>query len=455
MSIKVLIVDDSNFFRRRISEIIASDPGMEVVGTVSNGKDAVAMVSSLKPDVVTMDVEMPIMDGINAVKGIMSACPTPIIMFSSLTQESADITFNALEAGALDFITKNFDDIARDKEEARKFILSKIRDISRKHNQVVSIAISKYNYGKTSTGVAQTSKKERTAFENRNGTESKSYRSGLDSSRIFQRPVTEPHRYTSSNKTVGFQTNSTRTLLRSDSAVYSPKIAKPVSHVYEKVFKNEPDPKIAVPLNVKELTAATFEPSGKKYSLVAIGASTGGPIAIQSVISRIPADFPVPILVVQHMPATFTTSFAARLDKMSKISVREAHHGDQLVPGVAYIAPGAKQMYIDTRKSHNYAIKVTESDPSINFRPCIDLTFVSVNNAYKGKVLAVILTGMGADGCAGCRLLKQSGATVWAQNEETCVIYGMPQAVVNDSIASITLPIQDIGECIVREVMSR
>ena len=163
MSIKVLIVDDSNFFRRRISEIIASDPGMEVVGTVSNGKDAVAMVSSLKPDVVTMDVEMPIMDGINAVKSIMSACPTPIIMFSSLTQESADITFNALEAGALDFITKNFDDIARDKEEARKFILSKIRDISRKHYQVVSIAICKYNYRKTSTGAAQTSKNEGTA----------------------------------------------------------------------------------------------------------------------------------------------------------------------------------------------------------------------------------------------------------------------------------------------------
>ena len=319
MPTKVLIVDDSSFFRKRLKEIIESDPTMSVVGEAKDGKEGVDMTVKLRPDVITMDVEMPVMDGITSVKEIMAKCPTPVLMFSSLTHEGASATFKALEAGAIDFMPKNFDDIARNKEEARKFILGKIRDISRKHYQVVSIAISKYNYGKTSTGVAQTSKNERTAVENRNSTESKSYRSSLDSSRISQRPVTEPHRYTSSNKTVGFQTNSTRTSLRSEPAVHSPKIAKPVSHVYEKSFKNEPEPKSAVPLNVKELTAATFEPSGKKYLLVAIGASTGGPIAIQSVISRIPADFPVPILVVQHMPATFTTSFAARLDKMSKI----------------------------------------------------------------------------------------------------------------------------------------
>ena len=136
MAIRVLIVDDSSFFRRRINEIISSDPGMEVVGSAANGKEAVAMVAELRPDVVTMDVEMPVMDGINAVKNIMSTNPTPIIMFSSLTKESADITFNALEAGALDFITKTFDEIARNKEQIMSVIRDKIRDISRKKYQV-------------------------------------------------------------------------------------------------------------------------------------------------------------------------------------------------------------------------------------------------------------------------------------------------------------------------------
>lgn len=434
MAIRVLIVDDSSFFRRRISEIITSDGSMEVAGSATNGREAVKMAAELRPDVITMDVEMPIMDGINAVKGIMSSTPTPIIMFSSLTKESADTTFNALEAGALDFITKNFDDIARNKEQAIESIRNKIKDIAKKRYQVVSIARSKYGYDKAvpvATSINTATPRTTTT-------------------------TTATSTTTTARSTVSTKPTTTTPLARSPIATKfgaSSSINNTASTI--KPVTVESPQKTPVPVGVKEANANTFKPSGKSYSIVAIGSSTGGPVALQTVLTKIPANFPLPIVVVQHMPATFTTTFAARLDKMCKIHVVEAKHGDRLLPGYAYLAPGGKQLYIDGRTAPNYTLKVAESDASINFKPCVDLTFASINNAFKHKVLAMILTGMGSDGCNGCRLLKQSGSTIWAQNEETCVIYGMPQAIVNASIAQLTLPIQDLGDCIVKEIMTR
>lgn len=463
MAIRVLIVDDSSFFRRRINEIISSDPGMEVVGSAANGKEAVAMVAELRPDVVTMDVEMPVMDGINAVKNIMSTNPTPIIMFSSLTKESADITFNALEAGALDFITKTFDEIARNKEQIMSVIRDKIRDISRKKYQVVSFARSKYNYGRiggasssgdVNRGSSAAGRFSETGhgFNNGRNVSGSVHPAGGYSTRPAPGIV---HRTGGSTGGISGRYTGYHGTISSGSGSF-PHHGTGISTGFDSGHHDhiEPEQKTPVPMSVKELTEITFKPTGKSYSVVAIGASTGGPIALQNVLTSLPSDFPLPIILVQHMPGTFTTSFAARLDKLSRIKVVEAQNGEPLLPGCAYLAPGGKQMYVENKDHHNFFLKVTDSDPSINFKPCVDLTFASINNAYKGKVLAVILTGMGSDGCKGCRLLRQSGATIWAQNEETCVIYGMPQAVVNESTAEITLPIQDIGRCIVKEVMS-
>lgn len=465
MAIKVLIVDDSSFFRKRISDIISADPSMAVAGFAANGREAIKMTAELKPDVVTMDVEMPIMDGIEAVKGIMAETPTPIIMFSSLTKESADVTFNALEAGALDFITKNFDDIARNKEEALDAIRAKIKDIARKKYQLHAIprtgsgTSSPVSRTTTSSSITRTanstaSSYSSSAIRSSGVTSSTTSSAGSSYSRpstlgssLFNRGTTST--FSRPSATSGTSTLSTRTTATSTFSRPTTSATPVVSSFDASKTKKTP-----VPMSVKEMTAATYKPTGKSYSIVAIGSSTGGPVALQSVVTALPANFPLPVVIVQHMPATFTTTFAQRLNKMSLIHVKEAENGDVLQPGHVYLAPGGKQLVIENKRSSSMTLKVSDSDLSINFKPCVDLTFASICNAYKGKVLAMILTGMGADGHDGCRLLKQNGATIWAQNEDTCVIYGMPQAIVNDSIAQITLPIQDIGACIVKEVMN-
>lgn len=187
------------------------------------------------------------------------------------------------------------------------------------------------------------------------------------------------------------------------------------------------------------------------YGLLFIGASTGGPMALQKVIPLLPASFPLPVIIVQHMPVGFTEPFANRLDRSSKIHVKEAEPGDTLAPGNAYIAPGGKQMILE-RAGGTIRLKIGESSPDIIFRPCIDLTAASVANVYGGRVLSVILTGMGADGCKGCSLIRNLGGTVWAQNEETCVVYGMPQAVMNAGVASTAIPLEYIAEAILTEL---
>ncbi|MEO4048382.1 chemotaxis response regulator protein-glutamate methylesterase [Pseudomonas sp. CAU 1711] len=362
MAVKVLVVDDSGFFRRRVSEILSSDPEIKVVGTATNGREAIDQALALKPDVITMDYEMPMMDGITAVRNIMQRCPTPVLMFSSLTHEGARVTLDALDAGAVDYLPKNFEDISRNPEKVKALLCEKVHTIARSNRRYSTFSPAAPSPAASSAPAASST----------------------------------PAR----------------------SAAPAP-VARP-----------SPAP-----------AASGGAPKRKAYRLVAIGTSTGGPVALQRVLTQLPANFPAPIVLIQHMPAAFTKAFAERLDKLCRITVKEAEDGDLLRPGLALLAPGGKQMMVDGRG----AVKILPGDERLNYKPCVDITFGSAAKSYGDKVLAVVLTGMGADGREGARLLKQGGSQVWAQDEASCVIYGMPMAVVKANLADAVYGLDEIG----------
>lgn len=353
MPIRVLIVDDSSFFRRQITRVLSEDPRLNVVGAAEDGKDAIEKTKSLSPDVVVMDVEMPVMNGIDATRQIMQHHPTSILMFSSLTTDGAKATLDALDAGAVDFLPKKFEDIARDKKDAAKVLC----------DRVVTIARRSHKPAATHAAVA---------------------------SRSAEAPKARA-------------------------------------------------------------TGGVNKQAKGKLELVAIGTSTGGPVALQNVLTALPANFPTPIILVQHMPGTFTPAFAKRLDGLCKITVKEAVDGDRLENGVAYLAPGGKQMLVQ-RRGGATTLRIVDAQPGQTYKPCIDMTFNSIAEVYGGKVLAIILTGMGADGSQGCKALKQRGAVVWAQDEATSTVYGMPSAVADLGITDHILPLNKVGPGIVEQV---
>jgi len=382
MAVKVLVVDDSGFFRRRVSEILSAYPSIQVVGTATNGKEAIDQALALKPDVITMDYEMPMMDGITAVRHIMQRCPTPVLMFSSLTHEGARVTLDALDAGAVDFLPKNFEDISRNPEKVKQLLCEKVHSISRSNRR-----FSAYSAPAPVAAPA---------------------------------PAPTPAPTASS-----FSSHSSS---QSSSAAVRP------APVHAPVATRAP-----------AVSASSPAPKRKAYKLVAIGTSTGGPVALQRVLTQLPANFPAPIVLIQHMPAAFTKAFAERLDKLCRITVKEAEDGDILRPGLALLAPGGKQMMIDGRG----AVKILPGDERLNYKPCVDITFGSAAKSYGDKVLAVVLTGMGADGREGARLLKQGGSSIWAQDEASCVIYGMPMAIVKADLADAVYSLDEIGKHIV------
>lgn len=382
MVVKVLVVDDSGFFRRRVSEILSSDPNIQVIGTATNGREAIEQAQNLKPDVITMDYEMPMMDGITAVRNIMQRCPTPVLMFSSLTHEGARVTLDALDAGAVDFLPKNFEDISRNPDKVRQLLCEKVHSIARSNRRSLS------SLPAAAPAPAATSTSAATPLPRRT-------------------------------------TTPLATTARTPVETAKPATSHAASH------------------------ASSAAPKHRAYKLVAIGTSTGGPVALQRVLSQLPANFPAPIVLIQHMPAAFTKAFAERLDKLCRINVKEAEDGDLLRPGLALLAPGGKQMMIDARGS----VRILPGDERLNYKPCVDITFGSAARTYQDKVLAVVLTGMGADGREGARLLKQSGSQVWAQDEASCVIYGMPMAVVKANLTDAVYPLDDIGRYITQACM--
>lgn len=422
MATKVLIVDDSTFFRKRLKEIIESDPTMQVVGEAKDGKEGVSLAASLHPDVITMDVEMPVMDGITAVKEIMAKTPTPILMFSSLTFEGANSTFKALEAGAVDFMPKNFDDIAHRREDGIKALLNAIKAVSRSRVRGFRPALS------TST-----------------------------SARPSSLSATRPSSTLSSTTRTSTLSSTSSLSSRLSTTATAPAPTQGAALGQYKKINELLSSEQGVPAAARKFTfgdhkaeTTAFKKSGKSHSLVAIGSSTGGPIALQEIIPKLPK-LNVPVVIVQHMPGSFTNTFAARLDAMSQLHVVEAKDGDVLEPGTCYIAPGGKQMIFE-RFGLNTRIRIIQDTGRVTYNPCVDVSFASLAQIFGNKVLAMILTGMGSDGCEGCQLLKAKGSVIWAQNEETCVVYGMPQAVVNANVADLVLPLGDIAGCIVKEL---
>jgi two-component system chemotaxis response regulator CheB len=385
MPYKVLVVDDSSFFRRRVTDILNKDPNLTVIDVAINGKDAVEKALSLKPDVITMDIEMPLLNGIEAVKQIMAKAPTSILMFSSLTHQGANATLEALEAGALDFLPKKFNEIAKNTDDAGSLLRQRVAELAKKKSSLAKRPV----------------------------TTIKPARSAISST---VKSVTKP-------------TIQPRSSLRPSRPSYNE--AGQREKVVGQILKRS---------------------SGKDYQLLAIGTSTGGPIALQKILMQLPQNFPLPIILVQHMPAAFTLAFANRLNALCKINVKEAENGDVLKPGCAYLAPGGRQMILDGT-AQSAKLKIIEDDSEkIAFKPSVDVSFGSAAKVFGGSVLGIILTGMGSDGREGSRMLKGRGATIWAQDEASCVVYGMPQAVEKAGISVLSLALEDVGQSIIKEV---
>ena len=386
MAIKVLVVDDSGFFQKRISEILKPETDIQIVGFANNGREAIDKAQSLNPDVITMDYEMPVMDGLTALRNIMQVKPTPVLMFSSLTYDGARVTLDALDAGAVDFLPKNFEDLQRGGAKIRSLLSDKIKNVARNYNRSAGAA----SIAPIATAAPQIKPKSSPAAPSQR---------------------TAPSR---SNAPANAQLKSS-----------APSQAKPAE----------------VKSPAKQNTRLN------SIDLVLIGTSTGGPVALQKVLTALPANFPKPILLIQHMPASFTGAFAERLNTLCKIKVQLAEDGDALKPGIAFLAPGGQQMMVERGK-----IRVIDGDDRMNYRPCVDLTFASAAKHFAKKSLAIVLTGMGSDGCEGAKLMKQAGCSIWSQDKDSCVIYGMPMAIAKANLADAILPLNNIGPLLVKEV---
>lgn len=369
--VRVLVVDDSRFFRRRVTEMLESDGRIKVIGGAENGSEAIQKASRLKPDVITMDIEMPIMDGITATKRILSSQDIPILMFSSLTTDGAQATLDALEAGAVDYLPKRFEDISQDKEKAKKRLIDRVISVIKP-------------YGRTANYPGYISKPP------------------------LKLPIKKP------------------------------------AESFRKTTNRDTGSRVGIKRETLPIRKNKFPIESRSYKLVVIGTSTGGPVALQKVLSTLPKEFPCPILIVQHMPGAFTKAFAHRLDATCKIEVREAEDGDSVAPGLALLAPGGQQMVLEKIGS-KYVVRIKASDKGQNYKPCVNVTLDSVAKYEPGSTLTIIMTGMGADGCEGAKRLKNGGSTIWAQDAATSVVYGMPSAVTEAGVVDKILPLDRIG----------
>lgn len=372
---KLLIVDDSAFMRKLITDFFANHPTIEVVGTARNGKDAIQKIKQLQPNVVTMDVEMPEMNGLDALKEIMLETPVPVVMLSSTTQRGAENTLMAMEYGAADFVAKPSGTISLD--------LHKIQDeLVEKVEQAIQIPIIK-----------------------------------------LKKPL------------------ASRKPLHTEASTI------PVMSIKPSILSEQR--KKEVPRFTPPAKKTEWSKTAKK--IILIGTSTGGPRALQEVITKIPANVDAPILIVQHMPAGFTKSLAARLDQLSQIHVKEAEQGDVLQKGTAYIAPGGYHLKL-RKVGATYGIVLDQTEPPRSgHRPSVDVMFEDVSQIPEMDKIAVIMTGMGYDGAKGLKALKQSGNVIAiAESAETCIVYGMPKAAVETQLVDEVADVDDIAQTIMK-----
>ena len=357
MTIRILVVDDSPFMRKSLQKMLEEAPDLRVVATARDGIDALEKIEEFKPDLVTLDIEMPRMDGLTCLKKIMANHPMPVLMVSSLTQEGAQSTLDALSLGALDFIPKE-----------NGFASLSIMQIQHDLQEKVRRLAASPRFHKKGPGAPQSAPSPTAA---------------------------------------------------------TPAPAKPAM-----------PPKAPLP------TGTTLGAS-PQAELLLIGSSTGGPKALQDILPTIPASLPVPCLIVQHMPSTFTKPFADRLNGLCQVHVKEAEQGEPLKPGTVYIAPGGIHMTYGAR-SPKGCIELSPEPVASLHRPSVDVLFLSVAELFRGQVLAGILTGMGSDGAKGMEQLKKRGAHTLAESEESCVVYGMPRAAVERGCVDVVTPLADI-----------
>jgi len=343
--VRVLVVDDSALMRKLIPIILSRDPGIEVVGTAMDGAFALKKIEELQPDVVTLDLEMPRIDGMETLRLIMRRAPLPVILFSTHSKEGAYSTFKALALGAIDFVAKPKDAAAGNLDAIAQQLIDKVKVAKRAGGKRLQVA-----------------------------------------------PADEP---------------------------------APVS---------------------KKKGKAAFPPN----RIIAIGISTGGPNALQFVLSQIPADFPGSILVVQHMPEGFTEMFAKRLDECCQLDVQEARSGDLLVAGRVLICPGNRHMMV--RRMPRGDMAVLSDAPSVNgHRPSADVLFHSVAQEFGPSAVGIIMTGMGEDGAEGLGAIKNSGGMTIAQSEDTCVVGGMPRAAILKGYAQKIVPLDGVASFLVNQ----
>jgi two-component system chemotaxis response regulator CheB len=343
-----VIVDDSAFMRKALAMMLESDPHIKVVATARDGLEGIERIREHKPDIVTMDIEMPRMDGLTALGVIMKEFPTPVLMVSSLTTDSAKATLDALNLGAIDFIPKELSYVSVDIVKIKEDLIAKVK----------SIALS----------------------------------------RSLSLRLQRIRRAASSMQTT-------------------------VPHVTPRV--------------------TTTVAARKDLCAVVLAVSTGGPFALLNILPKLAGDFPLGIAVVQHMPPKFTQSLAERIDSMSEVHVKEAEDGEPMEPGKVLIAPGGQHLTLVPNGSAPRA-RVSLEPSGTLYRPCADVMMRSAVKAAHGPLLGVIMTGMGKDGLEGARAVKQGGGVVVAQHEESCVVYGMPKAVVDDGLADYIPSLDEI-----------
>lgn len=358
---KLLIVDDSAFMRKLITDFFKESKLIEVVGIARNGKDAIQKIKSLHPDVVTMDVEMPEMNGIEALKEIMLSTPVAVVMLSSTTQKGTDSTLLAMEYGAVDFVAKPSGTISLDLHKIKDELVEKVENAA-------NVSIVKMNRS--------------------------------------QHIKTKPTSSSDSKKVID-----------------------------------------SVPSSISKVQS--WNKNNKK--MVLIGTSTGGPRALQEVITKLPKDIKAPILIVQHMPAGFTKSLADRLNQLSEIEVKEAENGDILRDGHAYIAPGGYHLRINKTGNIYTIVLDNTAAPRAGHRPAVDVLLEDNSRYSDFDKIVVIMTGMGSDGSLGLQKLKKNGNVVAiAESSNTCIVYGMPKAAVETNLVNEVVDLENIAQAIIQ-----
>lgn len=357
--IRVLVVDDSAFMRKVLTDLLNQDPELQVVGAARDGLDALDKVETLAPDVVTLDVEMPRLDGLSTLQELMKRRPLPVVMVSSLTRSGAEVTIRALAAGAVDFVAKPSGSISLDMAKVAGELVAKVKAARRARP------------------------------------------------RAAEPPAA-----------AGSDAGSTGAVGTAAAA-----------------------PAAAVPADEGRAPAALRL---RTQRVVVIGCSTGGPGALHQVLPRLPGSLAAGLLVVQHMPAGFTRSLADRLNELSSLHVREARPGDLVEPGVALVAPGGYHMLV----APDQTIRLSQDPPVHGVRPAVDKTLESVVPVFGRHTLAVIMTGMGYDGARGVSAVRRAGGRAIAEDESTCVVYGMPKVVVETGNADRVVPLPAIAQTI-------